>query len=77
MTHTATLAVPEKSWWPTKKWMAATVTAAGGILVTLSTTDWKFSTAMQGVIITFAVQRIVAYITPNDNTLGGIPVKKT
>jgi len=68
--------VAVKSWWPTQKWWAATITAAGGFLVTLSTTGWDFTPELNGALITIATQRVVAYVTPNDNTPGGVPLRK-
>jgi hypothetical protein len=75
-THTGTLALEAKSWWPTRKWWAATITAVAGMLVTLSTTGWEMSTAMQGTLITLGAQRIIAYLIPNEDTIGGVPGKK-
>lgn len=61
------------SWWPTRKWMAATVIAVGGILATLATTGWDFTPEMNGALITILTQRVVAYLLPNDDSPGSVP----
>lgn len=61
------------SWWPTRKWTAATVIAVGGILATLATTGWDFTPEMNGTLITILTQRVVAYLVPNDDSPGGVP----
>ncbi len=69
------LGVP--TWWPTRKWWAATVTALGGFLVTLATTGWDFTPEFNGALITIATQRVVAYLIPNQETPGGVPAART
>ena len=75
MAETAHTALGVKTLWPTRKWWAATITAVGGILVTLATTGWDFTPELNGALITLATQRVVAYVTPNEDTPGGVPRK--
>ena len=63
------------NWEPTKKWWSATVVAIGGFLATLASTGWHWTPAISGAAITIVTQRVVAYITPNDPTPGGVPGK--
>ena len=63
------------NWEPTKKWWSATVVAIGGFFATLASTGWNWTPAMSGAAITIVTQRVVAYITPNDPTPGGVPGK--
>jgi hypothetical protein len=63
------------NWEPTKKWWAATVVAIGGFFATLASTGWHWTPVMSGAAITIVTQRVVAYITPNDPTPGGVPGK--
>ncbi len=68
-------AQPNKSGMPTRKWVAATVIAVGGLLTTwVATGQW--TRELSGVAVTLLTQRIVAYIVPNDDTVGGVPIKK-
>jgi hypothetical protein len=54
-----------KTWWPTNKWWAATITAAGGLLVTwVSVGAW--SKALTAATLTLVTQRVVAYLVPSD-----------
>lgn len=61
---------------PTRKWWASTVVAVGGLLSTLALTGWDFTPEFNGALITIATQRIVTYLTPNEDTLGGVPLKR-
>lgn len=52
---------------PTRKWFAATVTAAGGLLVMLLTGDRQHVTDPEIIaLVTFGVQRFVAWMTSNE-----------
>lgn len=51
------------------------VVAIGGFLATLASTGWIWTPALSGAAFTILTQRIVAYITPNDDTPGGVPLK--
>jgi hypothetical protein len=64
-TSTAAVLRHERSSWPTRKWLAATITAFAGVLGTLAATGWHFTPAIDGAVITLVGQRIVAYLTPN------------
>lgn len=70
---TPTTGVP--TWWPTRKWWAATVLAVAGILTTWATQDWAWSNELTGIAITLGAQRVVAYLIPNQDTPGGVPVE--
>ena len=65
---------PKKSWRPTNKWLAALVTALGALVV-----NWiqagRFTTEIQIALVGLITQCIVSYLTPNDNTPGGVPTK--
>jgi hypothetical protein len=63
------------SWWPTRKWWAATIVAFGGFLTTLATQSWHWTPAFGGAVITIATQRVVAYVVKNDDAPGGVPGK--
>jgi hypothetical protein len=65
--HAAHLA-SHSSWWPTRKWWAATIVAIGGFLTTFATQGWEWSPAFAGALITVLTQRVVAYLVPNDDT---------
>lgn len=64
------------SWWPTRKWTAATIVALGGFLTTLATQGWHWTPEFAGAVITVATQRLVAYVVKNDDTPGGVPATK-
>lgn len=68
------LDVPSAS--PTRKWWAATILAIGGLLTTWAAAG-EWTTALTGALITLVTQRIVAYLVPNDDTPGGVPIKKS
>jgi hypothetical protein len=61
--------------WPTRKWLAATVTAVAGILTTLATTGWQFTPAIDGALITLLGQRVVAYLVSNDGGGAATPAR--
>jgi hypothetical protein len=63
------------SWWPTRKWWAATIVAFGGFLTTLATQSWHWTPAFAGAAITIATQRVVAYFVKNDDAPGGVQGK--
>lgn len=56
---------------PTKKWIAATVTGAGTEVVAIITSGWNQAT--QIALVGLVVQRLVAWLVPNDQTPGGVP----
>jgi hypothetical protein len=61
------------SWWPTRKWWAATILAVGGILATWAAGGWDWTDPLSGAAITLVAQRMVAYLVPNHDTPGGVP----
>ncbi len=64
-----------KSRWPTKKWWAALVTVAGSWVANLITAG-AFTKVIAIALVGIVSQMIVAYLVPNDNTLGGVPLRK-
>lgn len=54
------------SWWPTRKWWAATIVTFGGFLTTLATQSWHWTPEFAGALITLGTQRVVAYVVKND-----------
>jgi hypothetical protein len=67
-------ATEEGSWFPTRKWWTALIAGVGALLVTgVSTGDW--SRELAGAAIGLVVQLLLAYLTPNQATPGGVPQK--
>ena len=64
-----------KSRQPTRKWWAATVIGAAGI-VTLWIQSGAWDAQIAVALVALLSQRIVAYLTPNDDAPGGVPVKR-
>jgi hypothetical protein len=64
----------QKSWQPTRKWIAATITALGAIAV-LWIQAGSFSMAVGIALVGAIVQALVTYVLPNDNTPGGVPLR--
>jgi hypothetical protein len=64
----------QKSWQPTRKWIAATVTALGAIAV-LWIQAGSFSMAVGIALVGAIVQALVTYLLPNENTPGGVPLR--
>lgn len=64
-----------KSWQPTKKWWAATVIGVAGV-ITLWIQGGQWTAEISVALVTLLSQRIVAYLVPNDDELGGVPVKR-
>lgn len=73
-THTHTFV---KTKLPTKKWWAATATGAVGLAVMLLTGDSEITDPEIVALGTFASQRFVAWLVPNDKTASqdGVPTK--
>ena len=63
-----------KSLWPTRKWWAAFITAFAAFLI-----NWiqagEFSREILIALIGVVSQALVAYLVPNQDTPGGVPVK--
>jgi hypothetical protein len=69
-------AAEQETWWPTRKWWAATILAVGGIVTTWATAGWGWTDELSGAAITLLTQRIVAYLVPNEHTPGGVPTAR-
>lgn len=67
--------VGEKSVLPTRKWFAQQITAAGTFLVALIQNGWELSSELQVVLVGLVIGAIATYVTPNENTPGGVPLK--
>jgi hypothetical protein len=66
---------PEKSRWPTNKWVATQVTAIVALLTAwVSAGVW--SKTLSATAIGIAGQAIVSYLLPNVDGPGGVPAKK-
>ena len=63
-----------KSYWPTRKWWAATVIAIGAI-ATLWVTKGEFDKDVMLATIGVIVQAITTYLVPNQDTPGGVPTR--
>jgi hypothetical protein len=64
-----------KSAWPTRKWFAAQVVAIGALLTMYVTTDgWDDEETV--ALIGLVVQAFTTYLVPNQDTPGGVPLKR-
>lgn len=68
-------ALAEKSWMPTRKWIAAEIAAVGTFLVALIQNEWQLSSELQVVLVGLVVQAVTTYLLKNADTPGGVPVK--
>ncbi len=67
--------MPEKSPFPTNKWLAARVTAAAGIIILFITTDnWDDEEWI--ATVTLISEALVSYLVPNDSAPGGVKPKQ-
>ena len=65
-----------KSWQrPTNKWWAGLITVAGSWVVNLITAG-AFTKTIAIALVGIVTQMTVAYLVPNDNTPGGVPMRK-
>jgi hypothetical protein len=64
----------QKSWLPTRKWWAATITALGAIAV-LWIQEGALSMAVGIALVGAVVQALITYVLPNDDTPGGVPLR--
>ncbi|GAA1016256.1 hypothetical protein Aple_020870 [Acrocarpospora pleiomorpha] len=65
----------QKTWRPTNKWWAMLVTASGAVAVNWINAgefDKQIAIALVGVV----VQAVATYLLPNQDTPGGVPVKR-
>jgi hypothetical protein len=67
--------VPQKSRWPTNKWMATQVTATVALL-TGWVTAGEWNKTLSTTLIGLAGQAIVSYMLPNSDGPGGVPARK-
>ena len=72
----AHLASAESSWLPTRKWLAAIVTALGAWAV-LWIQAGAFSTEVQIALAGLITQAIIAYLVPNQDSPGGLPLRRS
>ena len=66
-----------KSWIPTRKWFAAQLTLLGGLLILFASHGWHFDEHTTIATITFVIEALVAFMVPNEDTPGGVPLKRT
>lgn len=64
-----------KSWLPTRKWFAATVTALAAV-ASLAVEQDGFTKGVIIALIGAVAQAVVTYLLPNADTPGGVPLKK-
>jgi hypothetical protein len=65
-----------KSWQrPTNKWWAALVTVAGSWVANLITAG-AFTKVIAIALVGIVCQMTVAYLVPNSDTPGGVPIRK-
>lgn len=57
---------PPTSWRPTRKWWAATVTAAVGLVTLFAQHGWHLDEHTTITLATIAGQRVISYIIPNE-----------
>jgi hypothetical protein len=55
---------------PSRKWIAAQVSAIGAFVVALINSGWELSADLQIVLVGLAVQALVTYLIPNSDTAG-------
>ncbi len=59
---------PPTSWRPTRKWLAATVTAGVGLVTLFAQHGWHFDEHTTIATATIVGQRIISYLIPNEPT---------
>ena len=67
--------LPTKSWLPTRKWFAAIVTALSAWAV-LWIQAAEFGREVQIALVGVITQAVVAYLVPNQDSPGGVPLKR-
>jgi|tagenome__1003787_1003787.scaffolds.fasta_scaffold20832462_1 hypothetical protein len=72
----APVSASTKSYWPTRKWWAATVIALGAI-ATLWVTKGELDKDVMLAAIGVIVQAITTYLVPNQDSPGGVPARST
>lgn len=71
--HAVARSAARSTWWPTRKWWAATIIAFGGFLGTLAMHSWSCTPEFAGAVITIGTQRLVAYLVLNDSAPAAEP----
>lgn len=64
-----------KSPWPTRKWWAALVTGLGALIILWINQGREVTDAVLIALVSLVVERIVAYMIPNKDTPGGVPLR--
>ncbi len=62
-----------KSKLPTRKWIAAQVTAVGAWLVAAIEAGWDINTSLQILAVGIVIEAVTTYVVANENTPGGVP----
>jgi hypothetical protein len=68
-------AVQLKSWLPTRKWLAGVITAVGAFVILWIQTG-GFGREVQIALAGLVTQAVVAYVVPNQDGPGGVPLKR-
>jgi uncharacterized protein involved in response to NO len=61
-----------KTWFPTRKWLAAQVVALGAIASSWAASGWDGTET--NLMIAWVIQAAVTYLLPNQDTPGGVPL---
>ena len=65
----------KKSWVPTRKWFYTQVTALTGLaLMYVTTGEWNQEETIGAIAL--VSQAALSYIMPNEDTPGGVPLKR-
>lgn len=64
----------EKSWRPTRKWIAAQVVALGAVLTSWVESGWDDTESK--LLVGIFVQAAVTYLVSNEDTPGGVPLQE-
>lgn len=65
---------PRKSWLPTNKWLIAQLVALVGVATSALESGWDDTETK--LVIAWALQALATYLVPNDDTPGGVPLKR-
>ena len=74
--HVTGTSAHEKSRWPTHKWWAALFTATGAWVANFITAG-TFNKAIAIALVGLISQSLVAWVTPNDGSIGGVKPRTT
>lgn len=64
-----------KSWKPTKKWLAALTASVTSIALSVIASG-EFGETEESAVKVAVVALVIAYLFPNADTPGGVPLKK-